>query len=122
MLEAEYKRRENGANLEDCCSIMGCLELHTVRKHLNRLHEAAASAALQLSEQLAHIPQYARLPETDPGQIAVVRLNIMQHIEFQAAGASGRLSIGFRQILQKNWWQLVGKQSTSCASRIVRPP
>jgi hypothetical protein len=101
---------------------MGCLELRTVRKHLNRLHKAAASAYLQLSEQLAYTPQYARLPEPDPEQCAVMRLHTIQHISFQAAGASGRPAAGLWQNLQEQWWNLVGKQSTSCVSQNVRPP
>jgi hypothetical protein len=122
VLEAARTRREDGASLEKCSLVMGCLELRTVRKHLKRLHEIAASACLQLSEQLASTPQYARLPEPDPGQCAVMRLLTIQHISFQAAGASGRQAAGLWQILQEHWWHLVGKQSISCVSQVVRPP
>lgn len=122
ILEAERVRREDRSSIEDCCSILGCLELRTVRTHLRRLREAAASISLQLSQWLAHSPQYARLPETDPGQCLVTRLHIIHNITVQAAGAAGSSPIGLRQSLQEYWWHLVGRQSTSCVSRAVRPP
>ncbi|MDZ7794224.1 MAG: hypothetical protein U5P10_11225 [Spirochaetia bacterium] len=122
VLEAERSRREEGARLEDCSYILGCLELRTVRKHLKRLHTAAASVALQLSEYLAHIPQYARLPEPQPGQCTVLRLNSLYHRTTEAAGAAGRPVTSLRQSLQEQWWKLVGKPPTSCVSRVARPP
>jgi len=122
LLEAERKRREEGASLEECSFIMGCLEPRTVRKHLRRLHEAAAAASLRLSEELAHTPQYEGLPESDPGQCAVMRLHTMHESILQGAAASGRQAITLRQHLQEYWWHLVGTPSTNCASQLVRPP
>ena len=122
VLEAELKRRKDGASLEDCSFIMGCLELRTVRKHLNRLHEAAAAVSLQLSEYLARTPQYGKLPESDPDQCAVMRLHTMRERILQAASASGQRVIPLRQNLQEHWWHLVGNPSTNCASRNLRPP
>lgn len=122
VLEAELKRREKGASLEDCSFIMGCLELRTVRKHLKRLYAAASAVALQLSECLAHTPQYARLPEPQPGQSAVLRLHTIHNVISQAAGTAGRPVTSLRQFLQEQWWNLVGKPSTSCVSPAARPP
>ena len=122
LLEAERMRRQEKASIEDCCAILGCLEPRTVRTHLRRLHEAAASVSLQLSQWLAHSPQYARLPETDPGQCAVTRLHTIHDITALAAGAAGRPVASLRQSVQEHWWHLVGRQSTSCVSRAVRPP
>jgi hypothetical protein len=122
VLEAERKRREEGASLEECSFIMGCLEPRTVRKHLSRLNEAAAAVSLQMSEELAHSPQYSRLPESDPGQCAVSRLHTMHESILQGADASGRQTIILRQHLQEYWWHLVGTPSTNCASQIARPP
>jgi hypothetical protein len=101
---------------------MGCLEMRTVRKHLSRLHEAAAAVCLRLSEDLAQTPQYAQLPESDPGQYAVMRLHTMHERTLQGAAASGRQAIPLRHNLQEQWWHLVGTPSTNCASQIVRPP
>ncbi|MFW6364171.1 MAG: hypothetical protein ACOC0D_10030 [Spirochaeta sp.] len=122
VLEAEHARRENSASLADCSFIMGCIELRTVRTHLNRLRAAATAVALQLSEYLAHIPQYAHLPEPQPGQCTVARLHTVYHRTIEAAGAAGRQVTSLRQILQDHWWNLVGKPSTSCVSPAARPP
>lgn len=101
---------------------MGCLELRTVRKHLNRLHKSAASACLQLSEQLSHTPQYARLPEPQPGQCAVMRLSAIHARIILAAGASAQRDVPLRQFVQEHWWRFAGNQSMSRVSRIDRPP
>ena len=122
ILEAERMRREDGAPLEDCCRIMGCLELRTVRKHLKHLQKVSEEAALEISRELAHVPQYARLPETDPEQSSFMRLYTLYKILLQAAAAAGLPAAGLRQSLQEHWWHLVGRQSTSCVSRAVRPP
>ncbi len=122
LLEAELMRREDRCSIEDCCSVLGCLEPHTVRTHLKRLYKTAASVSLQLSQWLAHSPQYARLPTADPGQCAVARLYSIHSIMVQAAGAAGRSVTSLRQSVQEHWWHLVGRQSTSCVSRAVRPP
>ena len=122
LLEAERMRREEGASLEKCSFIMGCIDLRTVRKHLKQLYEAAASAILHLSEELAHTPQYARLPEAYPGHCCLMRLHTIQHIAFQAAGASGRQALPLNRILQQYWRHLSGTQSISCVSQKMRPP
>lgn len=122
VLEAERKRREEGASIEACSFIMGCLEPRTVRKHLRLLDEGASAVSLRLSKELAHAPQYSRLPESDPGQCAVSRLYTLHERILQGAGASGGQTITLRQHLQEYWWHLVGAPSISCASQILRPP
>ena len=122
VLEAERKRREDGAGLEECSFIMGCLEARTVRTHLRRLDESVSAVALQLSEELAHAPQYSQLPEPDPGQCAVVRLHTMHESILQVAAASGGQVIRLRQHLQEYWWHFVGTPSTRCVSPLAQPP
>lgn len=122
VLEAEHARRVDGAPLEDCSLIMGCLELRTVRKHLKNLQKVSEEAALEISRELSHVPQYARLPETDPEQNSVMRLYTLYKILLQAAAAAGHHVAGQRQILLAQWWKCVGRLSTSCVSRVTHPP
>lgn len=122
VLEAEHERKVNSASIADCSYIMGCIELRTVRKHFKRLRAVAAAVALQLSEYLAHAPQYARLPEPQPEQCPVARLYTVYYRTTEAAGAAGRSVASLQQILQEHWWHLIGKLSTSCVSPASRPP
>jgi hypothetical protein len=47
------RRKESGSTLEECCRIIGCLDLRTARLHLGRLKEAAKAVALSLAESQA---------------------------------------------------------------------
>lgn len=122
VLEAERRRREDNASLEECCQVMGCLELRTVRKHLKRLHDLAGAVALDLSGQLAHSPQYKRLPEPNPEQVVMQRLLIIHDLHSQAAARAGHRAISLRHVLQVHWWHFYVKVSTSCVSRAFHPP
>ena len=52
VIEAD-REKENGRTLEECCRIIGCIDLRTVRIHLKRLEEAVKTAALALAESQA---------------------------------------------------------------------
>lgn len=121
VLEAGRRRREEKASLEDCSLVMGCLELRTVRKHLNNLEITAALSVLDLTGELSHTPQYARLPEAAPDQCAVMRLYTVHGIYLRAAAAAGRPAIPLRQILLTHWWKLARGSPTSCVSSIACP-
>jgi len=61
------RERTGGSTVEECCRIIGCIDLRTARMHLKRLEEAAKTVALTLAESQAaavhlHETDYALRP------------------------------------------------------------
>ena len=52
VIEAD-RRKESESTLEECCRIIGCIDLRTAQMHMERLEEAAKAATLTLAEMQA---------------------------------------------------------------------
>jgi hypothetical protein len=66
VIEAD-RRKESESTLEECCRIIGCIDLRTAQMHMERLEEAAKAATLTLAEMQAaavhlHEPSYPLRP------------------------------------------------------------
>jgi hypothetical protein len=122
IMDAERQRREEGASLEDCCQILGCVELRTVRKHFKRLYELAGAVGLQLSEQLAHNPQYACLPEVVPEQGVIQKMYKLHDLHEHAAVRAGHAAMPLRHFLQAHCWHYYRTTTITCVSRARPPP
>ena len=114
------RRKENGNTLDECCRILGCIDLRTARMHIRRLEEAAKTAALTLAERQAatvhlHEPE-DQLRPLDP----LVRLEELLERQEEAhlrAGGGRSLPRGLRPLLQAVLWKNRRKVLMSYASR-----
>lgn len=119
------REREQGAELERCASIMGSIDLETVRRHLNRLEKAAADTALLLAARHAAAPHLSEQnPELRPLPL-LRRLEILCRIEREMhlrAGRGHENLPDIRYLLQAMLWKLYGNVSTSFPSRSPPDP
>jgi len=112
--------KESGSTLEECCRILGCIDLRTARVHLRKLEEAAKTAALTLAERQAatvhlHSPGYHPRPLTPLGRLE--ELLARQEEALLRAGGGIHHSSALRPLLQAVLWKNRGKVLMSYASR-----
>ena len=112
--------KESGSTLEECCRILGCIDLRTARMHLRRLDEAAKEVALTLAERQAaavhlHEPGYQPRPLTPLERVE--ELVSRQEEAHLRAGGGGSRPPALRPLLQAVLWKKKGKDLTSYASR-----
>jgi hypothetical protein len=114
------RRKESGSTLEECCRILGCIDLRTARKHLERLEETAGKVALRLAEgqtAAVHLHSHSyRLQPVDPLERLEELLGREKEAQLRGGGA-GRWSVALRPLLQAALWKSIRKVPTSYASR-----
>jgi hypothetical protein len=121
VVEAE-RRKESGSTLEECCRILGCIDLRTARMHLERLEEAAGKVALRLAEGQAaavHLHEHSyRLRPVAPLERLEELLGREEEIQLRS-GDARQWSAALRPLLQAILWKIMRKVPTSYA---CRPP
>ena len=114
------RKKESGSSLEDCCRLIGCIDLRTARKHLKRLEEAAKEIALTLAErQAAAVHLHGPGKELRP-LAPFERLEELFSREEEAhlrAGGGGLRTPVLRTLLQAELWKNRGKVLMSYVSR-----
>ena len=119
VVEAD-RRKEEGSTIEECCRILGCIDLRTARMHLQRLEEAARRVALTLAERQAaqvhlHEAGYRIRPVAPLERLEDL---LVQEREAQVrAGSTVRWSVALRPLLQAALWKIMRNFPTSYASR-----
>jgi hypothetical protein len=112
--------KESGSILEECCRILGCIDLRTARMHLRRLDEALKEVALMLAERQAaavHLhPPTSQLRPLTSLERAEELLALEEEVHLRAGGSSRR-SPALRPLLQALLWKKRAKDLTSYASR-----
>ena len=112
--------KESGGNLEQCCRILGCIDLRTARMHLRRLDEAVQEVALYLAEREAaavHLhPAPSQLRPLTPLERAEELLERQEEAHLRA-GDDIRHTPALRPLLQAVLWKKRRKVLTSYASR-----
>lgn len=116
------RRKERGSTLEQCCRIIGCIDLRTARMHLKRLEEAAKTVALTLAESQAAA---VHLHETDSPLRPLPPLERLEKLldrqmEGQLRAGNGKSrSPALRSLLQAELWK---RKRKSLMSYVSRPP
>ncbi|MDZ7794938.1 MAG: hypothetical protein U5P10_14970 [Spirochaetia bacterium] len=114
------RSKESGSSLEECCRILGCIDLRTARMHLRRLEEAVKTAALTLAERQA-ATVHLHEPGYHPRPLAPLRrleeLLARQEAAHLRAGGGRSRSPTLRTFLQAVLWKNRGKVLMSYASR-----
>jgi len=114
------RERERGNTVEECCRIIGCIDLRTARVHLKRLEEAAKIVARTLAENQAasihlHQSDYSLSPLTTLGRLEKL---LDRKKEGQLRSGDGLCRPpGLRSLLQAELWKKKQKVPTSYASR-----
>lgn len=114
------REKERGAELECCSRILGCLDLATVRRHLNCLGEAAAKTALEFAEKQAASPHLSESDHELRPLPIMRRLEELYLREQEACLRGGRNEStlpSLRHFLQTALWKNGLKNSTSYPSR-----
>lgn len=119
VLEAE-REKDSGHTVEQCCRIIGCIDLRTVRMHMRRLEEAAKAAALTLAESQAaavhlHEPDYQPHPSTPLERLKEL-LDRQKEAHLRAGGGRSQPP-PLRSLLQAVLWKNREKVLMSYASR-----
>ena len=116
------RRKESGSTLEKCCRILGCIDLRTAQKHLERLKESAKTIALTLAERQAaavHLHEHSyRLRPVAPLERLEELLGREKEVQLRGGGDS-RAPGGLRRLLQAVLWKNRGKVPMSY---VCRPP
>jgi hypothetical protein len=118
------RERERGNTVEECCRIIGCIDLRTARMHLKRIEEAAKTVALTLAESQAAA---VHLHETDSPLRPLTPLNRLEELlvrqkEAQLrAGWSRWRKENLRTVLQAALRQNMKKVPMSYVSRPPPP-
>jgi hypothetical protein len=114
------RERDRGSTVEECCRIIGCIDLRTARMHLKRLEEAAKAVALTLAERQAAA---VHLHETDATLRPLAPLERLEKLldrqmEGQLRGGNGKSrSPALRSLLQADLWKKRRRVPTSYVSR-----
>ena len=114
------RKKESGSTVEECCRIIGCIDLRTARMHLKRLEEAVKTVALTLAESQAaavhfHETGYPLHPLTALGRLEKL---LNQQKEGQLRAGNGRLRPpSLRSLLQAELWKKKRKDLMSYVSR-----
>ena len=116
------REKESGSSLEECCRLIGCIDLRTARMHLKRLEEAAKAIALTLAErQAAAVISMRHLP-------ACVHSPVFERLERSSSSERKRRCYGpvtiigtclrvSEDLLQAELWKNRGKVLMSYVSR-----
>ena len=112
--------KESGSTLEECCRILGCIDLRTARMHMRRLEKAVQEVALTLAERQAaavhlHEPGYQSRPLT-PLERAEKLVSRQEEAHLRAGGGRSRPP-ALRPLLQALLWKKRGNVLMSYASR-----
>jgi hypothetical protein len=116
------RERAGGSTVEECCRIMGCIDLRTARMHLKRLEEAVKTVALTLAESQA---ASVHLHKTDDPLRPLSPLGRLEKLldrqkEGQLrAGNSRCRPPALQSLLQAELWK---KKRKSLTSYVSRPP
>ncbi len=113
-------RKEGGSSLEECCRILGCIDLRTARMHLKRTEEAAKETALFLAEEQAavvHLHENDYLLSPLAPLKRLFELCIRQKETQVRGGNDSRGHGGPWTLLQAVLWKTLRKKPTSYASR-----
>lgn len=114
------RRKESGSTLEECCRIIGCNDLRTVRMHLKRLEKGAKEVALTLAErQAAAVHLHENLDVLRPlAPLERLFTLFRRQEEAQLRGGGRSLHAGeLRHMLQAALWKNRHTFPTSYASR-----
>lgn len=114
------RSKECGSTIEECCRIIGCIDLRTARMHMRRLEEAAKTAALTLAERQAatlhlHEPEDQPRPLVPLGRLEEL-LDRQEEAHLRAGGGRSRPP-SLRPLLQAMLWKNREKVLMSYASR-----
>lgn len=114
------RSKEEGKTLDECCRILGCIDLRTARMHMRRVEEAAKTAALALAERQAaevhlHEPE-GHLRPLDPLVRLEELLERQEEAHRRADGGRSRPP-SLRPFLQAVLWKNREKVLMSYASR-----
>ena len=123
-VQEAYEARRMGARADRLCTVLGCLDDRTVRRHLNRYEQALEAAALTLAERRAMSPELGDLPETTPDTSSADRLERLWQAEQLAWQRRGELfpPMSVRQLLQTALRKSRRQKPSSCVSVDPRPP
>lgn len=116
------RERAGGSTVEECCRIIGCIDLRTARMHLKRLEETAKTEALTLAESQAAA---VHLYETDSPLRPLAPLERLEKLLDRQK--EGQLRVGnsrcrppaLQSLLQAELWK---KKRKSLTSYVSRPP
>ena len=112
--------KESGSTLEECCRILGCIDLRTARMHLERIDEALKEVALTLAERQAaavHLYDHTHHPRPLAALRRAEELLARQEEAHLRAGGGRSRPPALRPLLQAVLWKKRGKVLTSYASR-----
>ena len=114
------RKRESGSTVEECCRIIGCIDLRTARMHLKRIEDAIKTVALTLAENQAllihfHESNYSLHPFPPLQRLE----NLLEcQKEGQLRAGKGRFRHpALWSLLQAELWKKKRKTSMSYVSR-----
>ena len=112
--------KESGSTMEECCRLIGCIDLRTARMHLKRLEEAAKAIALTLAERQAaavHLHENTYPPRPFAPLERLTFLLKREEETLLRFGYDNRHLRGLRPLLQAELWKNQGKVLMSYVSR-----
>lgn len=123
-LEEAYEAKRVGATNERLCTILGCLDDRTVRRHLKRYGDALGAVALRLAEGRAMSPELGELPQITPDTASMDRLQRLWRAEQLASQRRGEAlaAMSLRYLLQAALGKSRRQKPSSCVSADARPP
>jgi hypothetical protein len=123
------EEKEGGETIEHCSLTVGCMDLQTTGRLLNRLEEAAAAVALNLGERQAGVPHLSdagkELKESLHPLSPLERTKELYRREQEVLLRAGRGEVNLpslRHLLQTALWKNSRKVSMSCPSRSPPKP
>ena len=114
------REKERGSSLEECCRLIGCIDLRTAKMHLKRLEEAAKTVALTLAESQAAAVHLRANTDLLLPLCPLERLEELfrrQEEAYLRAGSGRIRSQALRSLLQAVLWKNMGKVLMSYVSR-----
>jgi hypothetical protein len=107
VIDARWER-DRGSHVEECCWIIGCIDLRTARMHLKRIEEAAKTVALTLAESQAAAVHLHEPDVTLRPLAPLVRLEKLLDRQKEGqlrAGDGRRRPLDLRSLLQADLWK-----------------
>jgi hypothetical protein len=114
------RSKECGSTIEECCRIIGCIDLRTARMHLKRIEAAAKEAALSLAEKQAaavHLHEHSYPHQPLPPLKRLEALFSRQEEARLRAGGTRQRSGNPRSLLQAVLWKNIRNVLMSYVSR-----
>lgn len=123
-VQEAYEQRCNGAADDRLCTILGCVDERTVRRHLRCYTEALETVSLGLAERRAMSPELGDLPDAPPDIPSIVRLERLWRAEHLASQRRGEAlePMSLRQLVQTALRKSKPQKPSGCVSVDARPP